>query len=180
MLALPASETPAQVRHDGQTKVGRCDEGEFVNAENCGSTGRHFPQQWQAHFRGADPVNRDEISQNCCFNVIFQWITKGLEIPQRRNFNLPTRAIARLAHWRSGNANLNPRRRFCANQSPRRLERHLRSFLKRKSSGRLYPSMIATARVQPAEARSILTGKHDTVNPLEGRSSRLCSFSMWQ
>src|SRR5580700_10297754 len=40
-----------------------------------------------------------------------------------------------------------------------------------------YPSMIATARVQPAEARSILTGKHDTVKPVEGNSSRLCSFS---
>ena len=44
----------------------------------------------------------------------------------------------------------------------------------------LQPSMIATARVQPAEARSILTGKHDTVNPVDGSCSRLCSFSMWQ
>ena len=49
-----------------------------------------------------------------------------------------------------------------------------------KAVRQAYPSMIATARVQPAEARSILTGKHDTVNPLEGNSSRLCSFSMWQ
>src|ERR1700739_1989856 len=41
-------------------------------------------------------------------------------------------------------------------------------------------SRIAAARVQPAEARSIFTGKHETMNPVEGRSSRLCSFSMWQ
>src|SRR5262249_43568013 len=43
-----------------------------------------------------------------------------------------------------------------------------------------YQSMIATALVHPAEARSIFTGKHDTMNPVEGRSSRLCSFSRWQ
>jgi hypothetical protein len=43
-----------------------------------------------------------------------------------------------------------------------------------------YKSMIATARVQPADARSILTGKQDTVKPVDGKSSRLCSFSMWQ
>src|SRR5450631_4536498 len=42
------------------------------------------------------------------------------------------------------------------------------------------PSMMATARVQPADARSILTGKHDTVKPVDGNCSRLCSFSMWQ
>jgi hypothetical protein len=42
------------------------------------------------------------------------------------------------------------------------------------------PSMIATALVQPAEARSILTGKHDTMKPVDGNCSRLCSFSMWQ
>ena len=42
------------------------------------------------------------------------------------------------------------------------------------------PSMIATARVQPADARSILTGKHDTMKPVGGNCSRLCSFSMWQ
>ena len=45
---------------------------------------------------------------------------------------------------------------------------------------RIYPSRIATARVQPAEARSIFTGKHDTMNPVEGSCSRLFSFSMWQ
>ena len=44
----------------------------------------------------------------------------------------------------------------------------------------LHASMIATARVQPADARSILTGKHDTVKPVAGNCSRLCSFSMWQ
>ena len=42
------------------------------------------------------------------------------------------------------------------------------------------PSRIATALVQPAEARSIFTGKHDTMNPVDGSCSRLCSFSMWQ
>ena len=41
-------------------------------------------------------------------------------------------------------------------------------------------SMIATARVQPADARSIFTGKQDTMKPVAGKSSRLCSFSMWQ
>jgi hypothetical protein len=28
--------------------------------------------------------------------------------------------------------------------------------------------MIATARVQPAEARAIFTGKHDTIKPVDG------------
>src|SRR5277367_5497122 len=41
-------------------------------------------------------------------------------------------------------------------------------------------SMIATARVHPAEARSIFTGKQETVKPVAGSCSRLCSFSMWQ
>jgi hypothetical protein len=41
-----------------------------------------------------------------------------------------------------------------------------------------YSSMMATARVQPAEARSIFTGKHETVKPVDGSCSRLCSFSM--
>jgi hypothetical protein len=40
--------------------------------------------------------------------------------------------------------------------------------------------MIATAPVQRADARSIFTGKQDTVKPVDGKSSRLCSFSMWQ
>src|ERR1700754_3419668 len=31
-----------------------------------------------------------------------------------------------------------------------------------------HPSMIATARVQPADARSIFTGKHDTEKPVDG------------
>ncbi len=43
-----------------------------------------------------------------------------------------------------------------------------------------HASRIATARVQPAEARSIFTGKQLTVNPVGGSASRLCSFSMWQ
>jgi hypothetical protein len=38
--------------------------------------------------------------------------------------------------------------------------------------------MIATTRVQPAEAPLIFTGKHDTVKPLEGSDSRFDSFSM--
>ena len=46
--------------------------------------------------------------------------------------------------------------------------------------GRCQTSTIATARVQPAEARSIFTGKHDTMNPVDGSASRLCSFSIWQ
>src|SRR5271166_689751 len=36
-----------------------------------------------------------------------------------------------------------------------------------------HASTIATARVQPADARSIFTGKHATVNPVDGRASRL-------
>jgi hypothetical protein len=44
----------------------------------------------------------------------------------------------------------------------------------------LYASRIATARVQPAEARSIFTGKHDTMKPVDGSCSRWCNFSMWQ
>ena len=59
------------------------------------------------------------------------------------------------------------------------------SLIRRSRAGRFsdavsHSSMIATARVQPAEARSILTGKHDTAKPVDGKSSRLCSFSMWQ
>jgi carboxyl-terminal processing protease len=41
-------------------------------------------------------------------------------------------------------------------------------------------SRIATARVQPAEAALIFTGKHETTKPSAGNCSRLCSFSMWQ
>ena len=44
----------------------------------------------------------------------------------------------------------------------------------------VHPSMIATARVQPAEARSILVGKQETVKPVDGSASRLCNFSIWQ
>ena len=43
-----------------------------------------------------------------------------------------------------------------------------------------HPSMMATARVQPADAALILTGKHAIMNPVAGIASRLCSFSMWQ
>ncbi len=43
-----------------------------------------------------------------------------------------------------------------------------------------HPSKIATALVQPAEARAILTGKQAIMKPCAGRLSRLCSFSMWQ
>jgi hypothetical protein len=39
---------------------------------------------------------------------------------------------------------------------------------------------MAIVRIQPAEARSILTGKRDTTKPVGGKSSGLCSFSMWQ
>lgn len=35
--------------------------------------------------------------------------------------------------------------------------------------------MMATARVHPADARSIFTGKHKIVNPVEGNCSRLPS-----
>ena len=40
-----------------------------------------------------------------------------------------------------------------------------------------HASMIATARVQPADARCTFTGKHTTSNPSAGNCSRLCSFS---
>src|ERR1700693_2485735 len=41
-------------------------------------------------------------------------------------------------------------------------------------------SMIATARVQPAEAARIFIGKQSIVKPGAGSTSRLCSFSRWQ
>lgn len=41
-------------------------------------------------------------------------------------------------------------------------------------------SMMATARVQPAEARWTLCGKQEIWKPVAGRASRLCSFSRWQ
>ena len=41
-------------------------------------------------------------------------------------------------------------------------------------------SRMATARVQPAEAPRIFTGKQHTVKPSPGSASRLCSFSRWQ
>ena len=41
-------------------------------------------------------------------------------------------------------------------------------------------SRMATARVNPAEARPILTGKHEISNSLAGSASRFESFSMWQ
>src|SRR2546425_2258747 len=41
-------------------------------------------------------------------------------------------------------------------------------------------STIATARVQPAEAPRIFTGKQAMVKPSPGSASRLCSFSRWQ
>src|SRR6267378_3689017 len=41
-------------------------------------------------------------------------------------------------------------------------------------------STMATARVQPAEAPRIFTGKHAMVKPSPGSASRLCSFSRWQ
>jgi hypothetical protein len=44
----------------------------------------------------------------------------------------------------------------------------------------VHSSTIATARVQPADARSIFTGKQETANPVEGSDSRLCNFSIWQ
>ncbi len=50
----------------------------------------------------------------------------------------------------------------------------------RDDSNPLHSSMMATARVQPAEAALILTGKHATMKPEGGNASRLCSFSMWQ
>jgi hypothetical protein len=41
-------------------------------------------------------------------------------------------------------------------------------------------SMIAIALVQPAEPPRTFTGKQLTVKPVDGRVSRLCSFSIWQ
>ena len=43
-----------------------------------------------------------------------------------------------------------------------------------------HASTSATARVQPAEARAIFTGKQTTVKPSSGSVSRLWSFSSWQ
>ena len=50
----------------------------------------------------------------------------------------------------------------------------------REAALRHYVSTIATARVQPAEAPRILTGKQLRVKPSAGSASRLCSFSRWQ
>jgi len=44
----------------------------------------------------------------------------------------------------------------------------------------LYSSIIATARVHPADAFFIFTGKQTMWKPFAGRDSRLCSFSRWQ
>ena len=38
--------------------------------------------------------------------------------------------------------------------------------------------MIATARIQPASARSIFTGKHGKVNYMAYNNARLCGFSL--
>ena len=65
------------------------------------------------------------------------------------------------------------RRSRLAGQSSARLRRLL-------MAASFYDSMIATARVQPAEARSILVGKQQTVKPVDGSASRLCNFSIWQ
>ena len=67
----------------------------------------------------------------------------------------------------------------------RLIERHGgRDRRRRRARGRepllvLAQGRIATARVQPAEPPSTLTGKQATSNPSAGSDSRLCSFSMW-
>lgn len=43
-----------------------------------------------------------------------------------------------------------------------------------------YWSRMATARVKPAEAPLIFTGKQETMKPVAGRLSRFESFSIWQ
>ena len=40
-------------------------------------------------------------------------------------------------------------------------------------------SISATARIQPALARSILTGKQESIHPEAGSAARLVSFSIW-
>ena len=45
---------------------------------------------------------------------------------------------------------------------------------------RMASSKIATARVQPAEAPRIFTGKQAIMKPSAGSASRLLSFSRWQ
>ena len=47
-------------------------------------------------------------------------------------------------------------------------------------AGAFYFSTIATARHQPADARSMFTGRQLTVNPVAEISLRLCSSSIWQ
>jgi len=54
------------------------------------------------------------------------------------------------------------------------------SGVSRPPPSELHFSTIATARVHPAEACAIFTGKHETVKPVAGSSSRLPSFSRWQ
>jgi hypothetical protein len=53
----------------------------LVNAENRGSTGRHYPATMASAFSTRDPADPDDTSRNCCFNVIFQWIMQGFEGP---------------------------------------------------------------------------------------------------
>ncbi len=69
----------------------------------------------------------------------------------------------------------------CGDRQPPRVRPRSRPR-RRRLAVRLkpYPSIIATARVQPADARAILTGKQAIMKPCAGRLSRLCSFSMWQ
>jgi hypothetical protein len=55
--------------------------------------------------------------------------------------------------------------------------RSMRSQVPRRAT---LQSRIAMARVQPADAAWIFTGKQLTEKPFEGSFSRLCSFSMWQ
>ena len=47
-------------------------------------------------------------------------------------------------------------------------------------AGEPHAGRMATARVQPADARCTFTGKALTRKPSAGSASRLCSFSIWQ
>ena len=89
--------------------------------------------------------------------------------------------VARLAHcrtwpffWPMGAFVLKP------DFDRRRLRQSIEMSLQRAREVVFYCSIMATTRVQPAEARSILVGKQEIVKPSEGRVSRLCSFSIWQ
>ena len=66
-----------------------------------------------------------------------------------------------------------------ASSSTHSLKQKINDFSNERSSIESH-SMIATQRVQPAEAFLIFTGKQEIIKPWSGNDSRLCNFSICQ